>query len=178
MKEESSDQKSLWRLVVPLLLLFSHQLCPTLCYLKDCSMAGFPVLQYILEFAQTHVHWVDDAIQPSHPLSPPCLLPSIFPSIRVFSSESALCISATILPMTIQGWFPLILTSLISLQSKGLSRVFSNITVQKHQVLGAQLSLWSNSHIHMTTQKSIALLDGPLSAKWCLCFLICCLGFS
>ena len=56
----------------------------------DCSRPGFPVLHYLPEFAQTHVHWVDDAIQPCHPLSPLLLLPSIFPSIRVFSSESAL----------------------------------------------------------------------------------------
>ena len=56
--------------------------------------------------------------------------------------------SASVLPMNIQDWFPLGLTDLISLQSKGLSRVFSNTTVQKHQFFGAQLSLWSNSHIH------------------------------
>ena len=56
--------------------------------------------------------------------------------------------SALVLPMNIQDWFPLGLTSLISLQSKGLSRVFSNTTVQKHQFLGAQLSLWFYSHIH------------------------------
>ena len=56
--------------------------------------------------------------------------------------------SASVLPMNIQDWFPLGLTGLISLQSKGLSRVFSNSTVQKHQSFGAQLSLWSNSHIH------------------------------
>ena len=56
--------------------------------------------------------------------------------------------SASILPMNIQDWFPLGLTGWISLQSKGLSRVFSNTTVQKHQFLGAQLSLWSNSHVH------------------------------
>ena len=56
--------------------------------------------------------------------------------------------SASVLPMNIQDWFPLQLTGLISLQSKGLSKVFSNITVQKHQFFGAQLSLWSNSHIH------------------------------
>ena len=55
-------------------------------------MPGFPVLHYLLEYAQTHVHWVGDAIQPSHPLSPLLLLLSIFPSIRVFSSELALCI--------------------------------------------------------------------------------------
>ena len=81
----------------------------------------------------------------------PLLLPaSIFPSIRVFSSESVLCIrwpkywsfSFSISPsMNIQDWFPLELTGLISLQSKGLSRVFSNTVVQKHQFFGAQLSL-------------------------------------
>ena len=58
-------------------------------------------------------------------------------------------VSASVLPLNIQGWFPLGMTGLISLQSKGLSRVFSNTTVQKHQLFGAQLSLWSNSHIHM-----------------------------
>ena len=56
----------------------------------DCSMPGFPVLHYLLESAQTHVHRVDDAIQSSHPLSPLLLLPSIFPRIRVYSNESAL----------------------------------------------------------------------------------------
>ena len=79
-----------------------------------------------------------------HPLF---LLPSMFPRIRVFSNESALCIrwpkywsfSFSILPMTIQEWFPLGLTVLISLKSKGFSRVFSNTTVQKHQFICAQL---------------------------------------
>ena len=61
--------------------------CPALCELMDCSMPGFPILHYLLEFAQTHVHWVSDAIQPSHPLLPLFLLLSIFPSIRVFSNE-------------------------------------------------------------------------------------------
>ena len=63
------------------------QLCPTLCDPMDCSTSGFPVHHHLLELAQTHVHQVGDAIQPSHPLS--SLLPSIFPSIRVFSNESA-----------------------------------------------------------------------------------------
>ena len=58
----------------------------------DCSTTGFPVLQYLLEFAQSHVHCLSDAIQPYHPVHPLFLLPSIFPSIRVFSSESALLI--------------------------------------------------------------------------------------
>ena len=94
----------------------------------DCSMPGFPVPHYLLEFAEIHVHWT-----PCYPMvmlsnhlilcRPLLLLPSIFPSIRVFSSESALCIkcqstgasaSASVLPMNIQGWFPLGLTGLIS----------------------------------------------------------------
>ena len=91
-----------------------------------------------------------------------CLLllpPSILPSIRVFSNESVLCIrwpkywsfSFSIRPYSglhIQDWFPLGWTGWISLHSKGLSRVLSNTTVQKHQFFGAQLSLQSNSHIH------------------------------
>ena len=68
------------------------QSCLTLCDPTDCSMPDFPVLHYLPQFAQTHVLWVDDAIQPSHPLPPLLLLRSVFPSIRVFSSESALCI--------------------------------------------------------------------------------------
>ena len=66
------------------------QLCPTLCDLMDCSTPGFPILHYLPEFAQTPVHWVSDVIQPSHPLLLLLLLSSIFPSIRFFSSESAL----------------------------------------------------------------------------------------
>ena len=62
----------------------------TLCNPKDCSMPGFPVLHYLLEFSQTHVHWVGDSIQSSRLLSPLLLLPSIIPSTRVFSSELAL----------------------------------------------------------------------------------------
>ena len=61
----------------------------------DCSTSDFPVLHYLPEFAQTRVHWVDDATEPSHPLSPLLFLPSVFPSIRVFSNESALHIRKT-----------------------------------------------------------------------------------
>ena len=71
-------------------LLFSHAVVSD-CNPKDFNMPGFPVLHYFLEFAQTHVHWVDDAIQPSRPLiTPILLLPSICSSIRGFSNESAL----------------------------------------------------------------------------------------
>ena len=66
--------------------------CLTLCDPMDCSTPGFPVLHYLSEFAQTQVHQVGDAIQPSHPLSSLLFPPSIFPSIRVFSNESARCI--------------------------------------------------------------------------------------
>ena len=87
----------------------------------------------------------------------PLLQLSIFPSIRVFSSESALHIrwpkygsfSFSLNPCSdIQGLFPLGLTGLLPLLSKGLSRVFCNTTVQKHRFFGTQHSLWSNSHIH------------------------------
>ena len=97
---------------------------------------------------------------------PLLLLPSTFPSISLFSNESILYIrsqsigasaSASVLPVNIQDWFPLGLTGWISLQSKGLSRVFSNIIVKKHQFFGAQLSLCSNSHSYMTTGKTTAL---------------------
>ena len=85
--------KILWLLFKSLSLDCSVvQLRPIFCDPMDCSMPGFPFLHYFLEFAQTHIYWVSDVIQPSHPLSPLVLLPSIFPSMRVFSSESALCI--------------------------------------------------------------------------------------
>ena len=72
------------------MLLFVCSACLTLCGPMDCSTPGFPVLHHLLEFTWTHVHWVSDAIQPSHPLLALLLLLSIFPSIAVFSNESAL----------------------------------------------------------------------------------------
>ena len=131
--------------------------CSTLCIPMDCSTPGFPVHHQLLELVQTHVHAISDAIQPCHLLLSPLLLPLIFPSIRIFSNESALHIrwpsigasaSASVLPMNIQDWFPFGWTGWISLQSKGVSRVFSNTAVQKHQFFSTQLSLWSNFHIH------------------------------
>ena len=77
----------------------------------NCRMPGFLVLHHLPEFAQTHVHWVGDAIQPAHPLLLPSLLLSIFPSIKIFPHESALCIrtsaSESVLPMNIHSLFPL-----------------------------------------------------------------------
>ena len=81
--------------------------------------------------------------------------------------------SASVLPMNIQGWFPFRWTGWISLLSKGLSRVLSSTTVQKHQFFSAQPSLWSNSHIHIwLLEKPYLWLNGPLLAKWSLCFFI------
>ena len=125
------------------------KLCLTLCNPMDCSISGFPVLHYLLEFAQTHVHWVSDAMKPSHPL-PPSSLPALnlsqhqgfFRWVDPSHSGQSIGASASILPMNIQGWFPLGSIGLISLQSMGLSRVFSSNTIQKHQYFGTQPSLW------------------------------------
>ena len=122
----------------------------------DCSTPGFPVHCQLLEFTQTHAHWVSDAIQPSHPLlspSPPAFslsqhqgqMSQLFKSGGQSIGVSA---SASVLPMNTHDWSPSEWTGWISLQSKGLSRVFSNTTVQKHQFIGTQLSSQSNSHIH------------------------------
>ena len=101
-----------------------------------------------------------------HPL---LLLPSIFPSIRVFSNESVfgqylscgqsigVSASASVLPMNIQDWFPVGLTGWNSLQSKGSSRVFSSTTIWKHQFCCSQPSLWSNSHINIWLLKKHSL---------------------
>ena len=130
-------------------------------------MPGFPVLHHLLELTQTHVHWVGDAIQPSRHVIPFSSCPLSFPASQshltsqLFAScgqSTGASASASVLPMNIQDWFPLGLTRLISLQSKGLSRVFSNTTVQKRQFFGTPFLL-SSYHIHpyMTTGKTIAL---------------------
>ena len=131
------------------------RLRPTVCEPMDCSTPGFPALHCHPELAQTHVHWVSDGIQPSHPLQPLLFLPSIFPSFRVLSNESALhprwpkywSFSFSISPSNeFQGWFPLWLTGLISLLSKGFSKAF-NTTIQKHWFFRTPPSFWSNSNI-------------------------------
>ena len=119
--------------------------CLILCGPIVCNMPGFPVLHCLLEFAQTHVHWV--SVMPSNnlilclPLLP---LPSVFPSIRVFSNESALCIRwpqywsfrFNISPSNeYSGLISFRLAGLISLLSKELSRVFSSTTIQNHQLI-------------------------------------------
>ena len=142
---------------------------PTLCNPMDCNTPGFLDLHYLPEFAQTHVHWVNDAIQPSHPVTPFsfCLqsfpASGSFPVNQLFTSGSqsiGTSASASDLLMNIQCWLPLGLTGLISLLSKGPSRVFSSTTVWKHQFFGAQPSLSQ----YITTKKPIPLTIWPLSA--------------
>ena len=126
------------------------QSCPTLCDPMDCSTPGLPVHHQLLEFTQTHV--IESVMSSNHLIlcHPLLLLPLIFPNIWVFSDESALCIRwpkywsfsfNIVLPMNTQDWFPLGWTCWIFLQSKGLSRVFSDTTVQNHQFFCTQLSL-------------------------------------
>ena len=142
---------SLWTLILPYLAVSSvSQSCLTFCHPIIRSTPGLPVHHQLLKSTQTHVHWVSDAIQPSHLLSSP------FPPVLNLSQHQGLSrwVSsshevAKVLefqlqhqsPMNTQDWSPLGWTGWISLQSKGLSRVFSNTTVQKHQFLGTQLSL-------------------------------------
>ena len=134
------------------------QSCPTLCNPMDCNTPGLPVHHQLPEFTQTHV---TELVMPSSHLNLCCPLlvpPSIFPSITVFSNESVLCIrwpkywrfSFNIRPSNERsGLISFRMDCWISLQSKGLSRVFSNTTVQKHQFFfSAQPSSQSNSHIH------------------------------
>ena len=131
--------------------------CPTVCNPMGSSTPSSSALHYLLEFSQTHVCRVSGAIQPSHPLMP--LYPfafNLFQHQRLFQwvsssysgQRNGVSASASVLSMNSQGWFPLGLTGLISFQSKGLSRIFSSTTIQKHQYFGAQPSLWPNSHIY------------------------------
>ena len=147
--------------------------CPTLCSPMDCNMPGFPVLHYLLELAQTHVHWLRDAIQTPHPLCRLLLLLQSFPASCSFpmsqlfaSGGQSIGASASVLPMNIHGWFPLESTDLIFLLSKGLSKILSTTTVWKLQFFGVQPSLWSSSHPYVTTGKITALTISTLVGKF------------
>ena len=137
----------------------------------DWSIPGLPVHNQLLKLAQTHVHWIGDAIQPSHPQSSPSP-----PAFKLSQQQCPFQMShffltrwevghnigasslASVLPMNIQGLFPLGLTDLTSLLSKGLSRVFSSTTVRRHQLSGTQPFLLSSYHIHTwLLEKTIAL---------------------
>ena len=143
------------RILKLLRLLFSGSVMSNSLGPHELQHARLPCPSHHPEIVQTHVHWVGDAIQPSHPLSspsPPAVTLSqhqgLFQLIRLYirwSKYWSFSLSISSLQSIFQDWFPL---GLISLQSKGLSRVFFNTTVKRHQFFSTQLSLWPNSHIH------------------------------
>ena len=150
--------------------------CPTLCDPMDCSTPGFPVYHQLLELAQTPVHWVGDAIQPSHSLLPPS--PPVFnlsrhqgslPMSQFFASGGqriGASASASVLPINYQGWFPLGLTGLItcyprdSQESSPLPQ-FKSISILRHS---ASFTI-QHSHPYMTTGKIIALIIWTFFSK-------------
>ena len=152
-----------------LLLVVQSLSCVRLCGPMDCSTPGFPVLHHLPELAQTRVHWVGDAIQPSHPLSPLLPLSSTFPSIRVFSQHRLLAsggqsvgasASASVPLMAIQDWFPSGLTGLTSLLllTHTLSSLSRSLQVVMHSLwqLGTEFAF-----------KSTAMLSGfQASLEW------------
>ena len=134
------------------------QSCPTLCDPMNHNTPGLPVHHKLPEFTQTHAHWVGDAIQPSHPLlspSPPAPNPSQHQGFLQWVNPSHEVVKVLEFQLQHQSfqWTPRTdllqsWTGWISFQSKGLSGVFSNTTVQKHQFFGVQLSSQSSSHTH------------------------------
>ena len=126
----------------------------------DCSIPGFPVFHYLPEFAQTHVHWVDDAIQPSHPLSSPSPpgfnhfpVSGSFPVSQFFAScgqSIGASVSASVLPMNIQGWF--------FLAVQGTLKSLLQHHISKASILRCSAFFMVQlSHVYMTTGKTIAL---------------------
>ena len=157
--------------------------CVQLCNSMDCSTPGFPVQHQLPELAQTHVHQVSDAIQPSHPLSslsPPAFHLSQPQGLYQWVSSShqvakvlEFQLQPSVLPMNIQDWFPLGWTGLSSLQSKGFSRLKSLLQHHNSKASILQHSAFfmvQLSHPYMTTGKPIALTRrtfvGNVSIKW------------
>ena len=144
-----------WRLASS--VQFSHLVMSDCLDPMDCSMPGLPVSPTPGACSNScpSSWWCHPTI--SFPVTPFSSCPQSFPSSGSFPMSQffasggqsiGVSVSASVLPMNIQDWFPLGWTGWISLQSKGLSRVFSNTTVQKPQFFGTQLSFWCNSHIH------------------------------
>ena len=171
---------------IPFLVVWFSSLtqsCPTLCDPVDCSALSFSVHHQLLELKLMSIQ----SVTPSNHLilyCPLLFMPSIFPSIRGFFNESALHIKwpkywsfcFSISPSN--GYSELILWFDLSVV-KGILKVFSSTTIQKHQFFGAQPFLLSSSHIYTwQLEKPYLWPYRPLLAKWCLCFLICCLSLS
>ena len=145
------------------------QSCQTLCNSMDCSTPGLSVHHQLPEFTQTHVHWVGDAIQPSHPVVPFSSCLQSFPTLGSFQMSQffvwggqsiGVSASASVLPMNTQNWFPLGWTGWISLEFKGPSRVLSLLQHHSSKASILQHSAFSIVqllHPYMTTGKTIAL---------------------
>ena len=140
------------------------QSCLTLCDPMNCSTPGFPVLYYLPEVAQAHVHWVNDAIQPSHLPFSFCLQSfpesGSFPTSQLFTSggqSTGASAPASVLPMNIQDWFPLGLIGLISLQSNGLKSLLQHHSTKALTLQLSAFFMVQHSHPYMITGKMIAL---------------------
>ena len=162
--------------------------CWTLCNPTDCGIPGSPVIHYLLEFAQIHVHWVGDAYLTISSLPPLLLLPLIVPSIRVFASESPLQIRwpkywsfiFSISPSNeYSGLISFRIDWLDLLAVQGTLKSLLQHHSWKVSILQCSFLVWPISHIHtwLLEKRSLWLYE-PLSAKWCFNFLICCLGLS
>ena len=136
----------------------------------DCCMSGSPVLHCLPEYTETYMHWVSDVTNHLIHNCPLLLLPSIFPSTGAFPvswlfTSGGQSIGASALAsvplMNIQDWLPLGLTGLI-LQSKGLSRVFSNTPIQKYQFFGTQSSLWPEVYSKPLSSAAIRIHSATL----------------
>ena len=144
----------------------------------DCSLPGFPVLNHLLELAQTHVHWVDDAIQPSHPLRPPsfssCLqsysASESFPMSQFFilgGPSIGASASASVLPMNIQGWFPLGLAGWSPYSPRDSQE--SSLAPQLESIDSLALSLLYGPTLRSGFQGNIKLAEPPLERRHKVC---------
>ena len=164
MDKEASEKSHFKISALSLVVVFSHSVLSDSLWPHGLQHAGFPVLHYLLELAQNHVHWVIDAIQPTVvPFF--CFLQS-FPASGSFpmswldtsgGQNTGASASALVLPTNSRYWFHIGLTGLISLQSKGLSRVFSNTKFQSINYFWNSAFSVQLSHPYVTTGKTIAL---------------------
>ena len=150
----------------------------------DCSRPGLPVYHQLLEFTQTHLHWVSDAIQPSHPL--PLLLPSVFPSIRVFSIESVprtrwskyWSFSLSLSPSNEHPGLIFRMDWLDLLAVQGTLRSLLQHHSSKASIFCHSVFIVQISYPYMTTGKTIDLTRQTFVGKVMSSFLICSLGWS
>ena len=147
----------------------------------DCSMPGFPVLYYLSEFAQTHVHWVSDAIQPFHPVPPFSSCLQSFLASESWHQVAKVLEDFSISPSNEYSgliffridWFDLLAVQVT------LKSLLQQCSTKESILWCSAFFMVQLSHLYMTTGKKHSFdYNGPLLAKWYLCFLICCPGLS